>query len=263
MKTVTLQRMTRRLVIAAMSAAALPAVAASDEMPVDVGMVRLLACPEKFDGKVVRVVGFLAWEFEADSLYLHREDLENGTGNVLWIHRPEKADEKLSGHYVQVIGTFDAKDTGHMGLYPAAITKVTKITDIGTIREQMKAMNECTIPATELSAEERKLVGSWEQNLSGERRVETFESDRTHWVVSIGPLGETTLLRSSRWWIKNGDLLFCDIHQAPAEIYGPRKYGIGIDDIGAEKFSLLHGSLTYKKCDRPTKPSKSDLILVR
>ncbi len=45
--------------------------------PVDVTLVQLIANPEKFDGKSIRVIGFLRLEFEGNVLYLHREDYEH------------------------------------------------------------------------------------------------------------------------------------------------------------------------------------------
>jgi hypothetical protein len=134
--------------------------------------------------------------------------------------------------------------------------------DIETLWKHLKA-DDCAISSTELSPVERKLVGSWEQKLSGERRVETFEVDRTHWVVSIGPLGEVTLVQSSRWWIKDGFLNQCDVHRPPDDQLGPRRFGIPIDDIGPDKFTRFGGADTFTRCKRPSKPSKSDLIRLR
>src|ERR1041385_6933670 len=178
---------------------ALPTFTCGEEAPetaADVSMVQLIATPEKFDGKVVRVTGFLSLEFEGVGLYLHREDFQNMTRNGLWIRPPEKTDLNLSRHYVEVVGTFEAKEGGHMGAFPAGIGNVTKIIDLETLWKNAKS-DDCAIPSGELSPTERKLVGSWEKKLPGERWVETFEADRTHWTVSIGPLGEVTLLQSS------------------------------------------------------------------
>jgi hypothetical protein len=104
---------------------------ASAEMPQDVSMVQLLATPEKFHGKVVRVFGFLCLEFEGDALYLHREDNDQGlTRNGVWIHRTEAMDrdeKKLNKHYVLVEATFDGEQHGHMGAFGGALKDVTRI----------------------------------------------------------------------------------------------------------------------------------------
>ncbi len=45
---------------------------------IDIGMVALLASPEKYQGEVIRTIGFLCIEFEGDALYLHEEDYRYG-----------------------------------------------------------------------------------------------------------------------------------------------------------------------------------------
>jgi hypothetical protein len=256
------RRMARHIVTTTLLAAAIPAMAAPNETAEDVGMVQLLGAPEKYDGKLVRVIGFLSLEFEGVGLYLHREDFQNMTGNALWINPPEKTDPSLGRHYVEVVGTFEAKAGGHMGVFPAGIRNVTKLMDIETAWNSQK-LDDCAISSPELSPIERKLVGSWQQKLSGEQWIETFEADRTHWVAYVGPLGEVTLVQSSRWWIKDGFLNLCDVHRRPGHLLGPVRYGIPIDDIDAEKFTRFRGAETFTRCKRPTKPAKSDLIRLR
>jgi hypothetical protein len=126
--------MRRHIVFAALVVCILAAFAtprAEAEMPKDVSIVQLLATPEKFDGKLVRVFGFLRLAFEGDALYLHREDDAQGlTRNAVWVDRTEAMEReqaKLNAHYVLVEGMFDAEDTGHMGLFGGALKKVTRI----------------------------------------------------------------------------------------------------------------------------------------
>src|SRR5271169_6128251 len=80
------------------------------EEPVDVTLVQLIANPEKFDGKLVRVIGFLRLEFEGNVLYLHREDYENAIlGDGIWVDvTPEITKQKktLNMHYVVLEGIF-------------------------------------------------------------------------------------------------------------------------------------------------------------
>ena len=83
-------------------------------------MVQLIATPEKFDGKVVLVTGFLRLEFEGNCLYLHKEDYEHAiTKNAVWVVRNPVINAKreaLNMHYVVVVGTFNATNKGHMEL---------------------------------------------------------------------------------------------------------------------------------------------------
>ena len=124
--------MRRHIIVAAVVTCIIAAFAtarAGDEVPKDASIVQLLATPERFDGKLVRVFGFLRLAFEGDALYLHREDDTQGlTRNALWVDRTEameREQEKLNAHYMLIEATFDAEDTGHMGLFGGALKKVT------------------------------------------------------------------------------------------------------------------------------------------
>src|SRR5947208_9935806 len=46
--------------------------------PLYVSMLQLISTPEKFDGKLVSVIGYLRFELHGNLLFVHREDEENG-----------------------------------------------------------------------------------------------------------------------------------------------------------------------------------------
>ena len=98
--------------------------------PLDVSLVRLIANPKDYDGKVVRVIGFMRLEFEGDGIYLHQDDYQHSIyKNGLWIGASEdmhKRKAELDQKYVLVEGTFNAKMTGHMGLWSGSIQKITR-----------------------------------------------------------------------------------------------------------------------------------------
>lgn len=98
--------------------------------PTDVTLVQLIANPEKFDGKTIRVIGFLRLEFEGDVLYLHREDYENAIlGDGIWVDttaQMTKQKKALNMHYVLLEGTFSANDRGHMGMWSGTIKKIRR-----------------------------------------------------------------------------------------------------------------------------------------
>jgi hypothetical protein len=98
--------------------------------PVDASLIALIASPREFDGKQVRIVGFLRLEFEGNAIYLHKEDYLRGiTKNGLWMEM-ESASKKVPGpgdQYVIVEGTFSMQDQGHMGLWSGSIHKVTRV----------------------------------------------------------------------------------------------------------------------------------------
>jgi hypothetical protein len=112
------------MLLAALSAA--PVSRAQNE---SVSIVQLIATPEKYNGKVVQVAGFLRLEFEGDTIYLHEDDYNHGIHkNGLWVVRNAKIDEKaskLNMHYVVLEGTFDASNQGHLGLNSGSITNIT------------------------------------------------------------------------------------------------------------------------------------------
>src|SRR5215469_10958806 len=93
-----------------------------------VSIFQLIATPEKFDGKIVQVIGFLRLEFEGNILYAHEEDHKRGIAkNGLWLRRNAKIDEnaeRLNLHYVILIGTFDAGHKGHMSAASGTITNI-------------------------------------------------------------------------------------------------------------------------------------------
>jgi hypothetical protein len=101
------------------------------EEPLDVSMIQLIATPEKFNGKIVRVFGYLHLEFEGDGLYLHKDDEREGlTRNGIWFDRSpevEATPKRFTDHYVLVEGRFDAQGHGHMGLWSGTITGITRV----------------------------------------------------------------------------------------------------------------------------------------
>jgi hypothetical protein len=100
------------------------------EEPLNVTLVQLIASPEKFDGKLIRVIGFLRLEFEGNVLYLHREDYEHAIlGDGVWVDvTPEitKLRNTLNMHYVLLEGIFNSNDRGHMGMWSGAMKKIRR-----------------------------------------------------------------------------------------------------------------------------------------
>jgi hypothetical protein len=100
--------------------------------PTDVSLINLIATPEKYQGKIVRVVGYLNLEFEGNAIYIHKEDYENALlKNAIWIElsRDEaiKNTKAFNKKYVILVGVFDMKDNGHMGLFSGAIKKISRL----------------------------------------------------------------------------------------------------------------------------------------
>jgi hypothetical protein len=98
-------------------------------------LAELIARPELYDGKRVRVIGFVNFEFEGNGLYMSREDWEQSIfRNGVWIDPPARfqadggpAAVVPNQRYVIVEGTFDARHTGHMGMWSGAVERVTRL----------------------------------------------------------------------------------------------------------------------------------------
>lgn len=99
----------------------------------DISLIKLIANPEKYDGKVIQVRGYLNLEFEGNAIYLHKEDYSKAlTDNGFWVNFSKEIAEKknlndYSKKYVIIVGTFDMKSLGHMGLFGGTIKNITRL----------------------------------------------------------------------------------------------------------------------------------------
>ena len=81
------------------------------DRPAPISLVRLIANPEKFEGKLVTVRGYLIMTGPRDLvtyiLFLHKDDADNILGNSIGLapnKQMERDREKINGMYVQVSG---------------------------------------------------------------------------------------------------------------------------------------------------------------
>lgn len=100
------------------------------QRPISVSVVQLIANPQAYDGKYVRVIGFVSLAFEGTAVYLHQDDYKFGIfKNALWLDIA-KADRRgymeYDLKYVLVEGTFDAKETGHRGGFSGGIKNIER-----------------------------------------------------------------------------------------------------------------------------------------
>ena len=83
--------------------------ALAEDQPVPVSIIQLIATPEKFDGRLVTVIGFLGIG-ERAFLCLHREDAEHllASNSVAVIPSEEmkRHREQLNRMYVRIVGVF-------------------------------------------------------------------------------------------------------------------------------------------------------------
>jgi hypothetical protein len=98
----------------------------------DVSLIQLIATPQVYANKTVRITGFLHLEFEGNVIYLHSEDFRYAlTKNALWIDIPKGMTKEqitvVNDQYVICTGRFVAGMHGHMGLNSGEITDVTRL----------------------------------------------------------------------------------------------------------------------------------------
>ena len=100
------------------------------EEPKAVSIVELLARPEKYEGRAVRVIGFYRNEFEHSAIYLHREDAERSIlANGFWVLGSGLS--SLGNRYIAIEGIFTASSGGHLSRLPATVCGVVKATPWG------------------------------------------------------------------------------------------------------------------------------------
>jgi hypothetical protein len=112
-------------------------------IPEDVSIIQLIGSPDRFDGRIVRAVGFLHLQFEGNALYIHSEDFEHQIyKNAIWLSADpgllEEA-EKLNGQYVIVTGTFSASNRGHRSMTSGALIGIREIDSWPGLYTRIKA----------------------------------------------------------------------------------------------------------------------------
>jgi len=98
----------------------------------DVSLIQLIANPQTYDEKTIRVIGFLRLEFEGNVLYLHNEDFLHGIEkNGLWVDLPRDITQEqirtINNHYVICTAKFVAKMHGHMSMNSGEVSNITRL----------------------------------------------------------------------------------------------------------------------------------------
>ena len=94
-------------------------------------MVALVANPERYEGKLIRTVGFMCIEFEGDAIYVHEEDYRHAlTKNSMALRLSElhrKQFKELSLRYVVIEGIVYANGPESTNMWAGAIGKITRL----------------------------------------------------------------------------------------------------------------------------------------
>ena len=124
--------------------------------PVDVSLIRVLADPGPFHGRIVRTVGLCSIQFEDVAVYLHREDYDQLIlENAVWLNiggisgeRFEELRGELNGRYCLVEGRLSATAHGHLGVFAAEIRDITRLERSRSRTELAKALQSPAPPAS-------------------------------------------------------------------------------------------------------------------
>lgn len=99
---------------------------------IDTGIQQIIANPARFEGRRVRVAGFMHLQFEGEALYMREQDyISLLFKNGVWLDLSESQTRRalpLNDHYVTIEGTFYARERGHFSLWSGSIKKINKLT---------------------------------------------------------------------------------------------------------------------------------------
>jgi len=124
-----------RLITGALALAAIfcPATSSALEgQPTSVSLIRLIANPGEYDGKFVRVEGYLHNKFEDSALYISKDDADYLIGqNGIWVSYGEKAAVgRTDCKPVLLEGVFNRSGHGHMGMFAGELKSVSRIMEL-------------------------------------------------------------------------------------------------------------------------------------
>jgi hypothetical protein len=97
-----------------------------------VSIIQLIANPQRYNGKRIRIIGYLRLEFEGNAIYLHREDYEQEISeNAVWINPPSALTKEqinaVNNGYVICTGVFHGNQHGHMDMFSGEISNINRL----------------------------------------------------------------------------------------------------------------------------------------
>ncbi|MEP6690117.1 MAG: hypothetical protein ABJD07_03115 [Gemmatimonadaceae bacterium] len=98
----------------------------------DVSLVQLIATPDRFHNKTVRVVGYAHIQGINTGLYLSREAFDQGvTKNAAWLEVAadsiDAAATQFGDRYVRVTAVWNAHELGNLHLWSGSLERVRKV----------------------------------------------------------------------------------------------------------------------------------------
>lgn len=116
------------------------------EPVVDVCLSKLIDHAQDYQGKGVRVAGYLELRADGDALFLNAEDMKHGRSDrgvfIELDHKLWKQRKTFTGQTVLLEGVFDSKRFGNTGYYAGTLSHVNKII-ILSFPEFSQIMEKC------------------------------------------------------------------------------------------------------------------------
>jgi hypothetical protein len=100
----------------------------SDGTPAYCSVINLIATPERFHGRRVRVAGYYRYGFERSALYPSKEIGDNlRIFNGIWIDIGDDSSwSSFNERYIVLDGIFDTERKGHLGAFVGSIREVNR-----------------------------------------------------------------------------------------------------------------------------------------
>jgi len=213
------------------------------QQPLALSLFQLIATPDVFEGKYVRVFGFVRIEHEGTALFLHREDADHMlTKNGLWLAVNDAPAEgskeaQVKNRYALIEGRFTAKKTGHMGLWSGSIDEITRMVPW--------EIRNAPPNGTEKPPVEATLHGEWKGGACQGTFI--FKADGTYQLKQWSP-GNYSL--SGTWAIRWDALpptLVLKCKESSHKEYVGRAWEMKVPQLDGESLSLAFNSATEGK----------------
>ena len=95
---------------------------------VSASVLSLTATPEEFDGKRVRVVGYVVSQMEVWGVFDSEADRrEGGFKRGVWLETYGTPYAQVNEADAIVEGTYDASSCGHLGMWSGTIREITRL----------------------------------------------------------------------------------------------------------------------------------------
>lgn len=104
----------------------------AQEKATSVSFIQLISNPEKFEGKLLRVSGFMHVKPEDIGLYFSKESADYLLGESIWISFDSSFIKKNSirlfdAKYVELVGIYDKNERGHISGFQGSLKSVSQI----------------------------------------------------------------------------------------------------------------------------------------